>query len=80
MFCTDVRKDGKMEGPALELYKNLVSKFPELHIIASGGVSSTGDLEDLMKAGCKGVIVGKAIYEGKLTLRELFSFHKTSLS
>jgi phosphoribosylformimino-5-aminoimidazole carboxamide ribotide isomerase len=80
MFCTDVDKDGKMEGPALELYKNLVGKFPELHVIASGGVSSIKDLEDLKNAGCKGVFIGKAIYEGKLTLNELYAFNKATES
>ena len=71
IFCTDVSKDGKLEGPAVDLYKNIVSKFPELFFIASGGVSSTKDLEDLRNAGCKGAIVGKAIYENRITLREL---------
>jgi phosphoribosylformimino-5-aminoimidazole carboxamide ribotide isomerase len=71
IFCTDVSKDGKLEGPSIELYKNIISKSPDLHFIASGGVSSIKDLEDLKEIGCKGVIVGKAIYEGKISLREL---------
>jgi phosphoribosylformimino-5-aminoimidazole carboxamide ribotide isomerase len=71
IFCTDVSKDGKLEGPSIDLYKNIISKFPDLHFIASGGVSSIKDLEDLKEIGCKGVIVGKAIYEGKISLREL---------
>jgi len=71
IFCTDVSKDGKLEGPALDLYKNIVSKFPELFFIASGGVSSTKDLDDLRNAGCKGAIVGKAIYENRISLQEL---------
>lgn len=71
VFCTDVNKDGKLEGPAIELYKNIITKFPTLHFIASGGVSSIKDLEDLKKIGCAGVIVGKAIYEGRITLLAL---------
>ncbi|RYZ18442.1 MAG: 1-(5-phosphoribosyl)-5-[(5-phosphoribosylamino)methylideneamino]imidazole-4-carboxamide isomerase, partial [Chitinophagaceae bacterium] len=63
VFCTDVSKDGALEGPATELYKNIVGKFPGLHFIASGGVSSIDDLHRLDEAGCKGVIIGKAIYE-----------------
>src|ERR1700712_4564173 len=64
LFCTDVIKDGKLEGPSTTLYKNIISEFPNLHFIASGGVSSMKDLEDLQAIGCKAVIVGKAIYEG----------------
>ncbi len=71
IFCTDVSKDGKLEGPAVELYKNVVQKFPALHFIASGGVSSIDDLYALRDAGCKGAIVGKAIYEGRVQLRDL---------
>jgi phosphoribosylformimino-5-aminoimidazole carboxamide ribotide isomerase len=71
LFCTDVSKDGKLEGPAVELYKNITGKFPTLHFIASGGVSSIKDLDALEEAGCKGVIIGKAIYEGRVSLAEL---------
>ncbi|HEX2606565.1 MAG TPA: 1-(5-phosphoribosyl)-5-[(5-phosphoribosylamino)methylideneamino]imidazole-4-carboxamide isomerase [Flavisolibacter sp.] len=71
IFCTDVSKDGALEGPSLELYKNIVQKFPDLHFIASGGVSSTDDLYALEEAGCKGVIIGKAIYEGRIDLKDL---------
>src|SRR5450432_2816208 len=63
LFCTDISKDGKLEGPALSLYKNILGKFPGLNLVASGGVSTVKDLEDLQEAGCKGAIVGKAIYE-----------------
>ena len=73
IFCTDVSKDGKLEGPAVELYKNIVQKFPALHFIASGGVSSIDDLQALRDAGCKGAIVGKAIYEGRIKMGELRS-------
>jgi len=71
IFCTDVSKDGAMMGPAVELYKNIVHKFPGLHFIASGGVSTIGDVELLQEAGCRGVIIGKAIYEGKILLTDL---------
>ena len=74
IFCTDVSKDGKLEGPAVELYKNIVQKFPALHFIASGGVSSVDDLHALRDAGCKGAIVGKAIYEERVKINKLGSF------
>ena len=71
IFCTDVSRDGKLEGPAVALYKNIIQKFPALHFIASGGVSSIDDLHALRDAGCKGAIVGKAIYEGRVGLKDL---------
>jgi phosphoribosylformimino-5-aminoimidazole carboxamide ribotide isomerase len=71
IFCTDVSKDGLLQGPALELYRNIVGKFPKLHFIASGGVSGIDDVQRLEEAGCKGVIIGKAIYEGYITLTEI---------
>jgi phosphoribosylformimino-5-aminoimidazole carboxamide ribotide isomerase len=74
IFCTDVSKDGALEGPSIELYKNIVEKFPELHFVASGGVSSIDDVHQLQDIGCKGVIIGKAIYEGRIQLSELKAF------
>jgi len=74
IFCTDVSKDGKLEGPSIELYKNISNKFPKLHFIASGGVSSIKDLEELQAIGCRGVIVGKAIYENRISLTDLKKF------
>lgn len=71
IFCTDISKDGKLEGPALDLYKNIIAKFPALHFIASGGVACEEDLYELKNAGCKGAIVGKAIYEGRISLKNL---------
>ncbi|HTR28080.1 MAG TPA: 1-(5-phosphoribosyl)-5-[(5-phosphoribosylamino)methylideneamino]imidazole-4-carboxamide isomerase [Puia sp.] len=71
IFCTDVSKDGLLQGPALDLYKNIVEKFPDLHFIASGGVSGMDDVHRLEEIGCKGVIIGKAIYEGRITLKQL---------
>ena len=75
-YCisTDVAKDGMLEGPSFDLYKEIMDRFPELNIIASGGVSSLKDIEELDKIGCYGVIVGKAIYEGKIDLKDIRSF------
>jgi phosphoribosylformimino-5-aminoimidazole carboxamide ribotide isomerase len=71
IFCTDVSKDGAMEGPSMVLYKNIVERFPKLHFIASGGVSNIDDVFALEETGCSGVIIGKAIYEGKILLNDL---------
>jgi phosphoribosylformimino-5-aminoimidazole carboxamide ribotide isomerase len=71
IFCTDISKDGKLEGPATGLYKSIIEKFPGLFLIASGGVSSMSDLDELQQTGCKAVIVGKAIYENRITLNDL---------
>ncbi len=71
LFCTDVSKDGKLEGPATDLYTKITTAFPSLHFIASGGVSEMSDLDELKKAGCDGVIIGKAIYEGRIDLKDL---------
>jgi phosphoribosylformimino-5-aminoimidazole carboxamide ribotide isomerase len=71
IFCTDVSKDGALEGPSTELYKSIIEKFPDLHFIASGGVSSMEDVYQLQEIDCKGVIIGKAIYEGRIQLDEL---------
>jgi phosphoribosylformimino-5-aminoimidazole carboxamide ribotide isomerase len=77
LFCTDVSKDGKLEGPSIDLYKRVVEQFPSLHFVASGGVSSMHDLSKLVEIGCKGAIVGKAIYEGRISLAELSSFNQS---
>lgn len=74
LFCTDVSRDGLLQGPALELYQRLTARFPDTAIIASGGVSEVSDLEALRKAGCKGVIIGKAIYENRISLEALKRF------
>jgi phosphoribosylformimino-5-aminoimidazole carboxamide ribotide isomerase len=71
VFCTDISKDGKLEGPALGLYKKIVQKFPGLYFIASGGISSMEDLDSLEATGCKAAIIGKAIYEGRILLKDL---------
>jgi phosphoribosylformimino-5-aminoimidazole carboxamide ribotide isomerase len=69
--CTDISTDGMLKGPNVELYRSLLKSFPSIHLIASGGVSSMHDLEELKKAGVHGVIVGKAIYEGRVQLKDL---------
>lgn len=74
VFCTDVSKDGKLEGPSVELYKGIITQFPSLHFIASGGVATMDDLIQLKEIGCKGVIVGKAIYENRISLNDLKKF------
>ncbi len=74
IFCTDIQKDGKLEGPSLQLYQKMITKFPTLQLIASGGVSQLKDLEDLKRIGCAAAIVGKAIYENKISLDELSKF------
>ncbi len=74
IFCTDISKDGKLEGPSTALYQKIVQQFPAIHFVASGGVSSLDDLRILKNIGCSGVIIGKAIYEGRITLPELIPF------
>lgn len=74
IFCTDISKDGQLSGPSLSLYTSIIHQFPDLQFIASGGVSRVQDLVQLQEIGCKGVIVGKAIYEGRISLKELKQF------
>lgn len=76
IFCTDVSKDGKLEGPATNLYASILEVYPELQLIASGGVSKMADLEALAAIGCSGAIVGKAIYENRISLPELSRFNE----
>lgn len=70
VICTDVDKDGMLEGPATELYSEILS-MAKINLIASGGITSANDLEKLDSAGCEGAIVGKAIFEGKIKLKDL---------
>jgi phosphoribosylformimino-5-aminoimidazole carboxamide ribotide isomerase len=74
LFCTDIQKDGKLEGPSIELYQKILQQFPTLQLIASGGVSQLKDLDELRTIGCSAAIVGKAIYENKISLSELSTF------
>lgn len=75
IFCTDVSKDGKLQGPALDLYKKILEKFPGLYFVASGGIGSLKDLEELRTIGSSAAIVGKAIYENKISLKDLETFN-----
>jgi phosphoribosylformimino-5-aminoimidazole carboxamide ribotide isomerase len=68
--CTDISKDGTLQGPSVNLYKDILDSV-KINLIASGGISSLKDIEEVMESGCEGVIIGKAIYEGKITLKEL---------
>ena len=73
VICTDIAKDGMLKGPSIELYKETLAANPALHLIASGGVSSMADIKALEAAKVPAVIFGKAIYEGKITFKELTS-------
>jgi phosphoribosylformimino-5-aminoimidazole carboxamide ribotide isomerase len=75
IFCTDIQKDGKLQGPSIQLYEKIIKQFPTLQLIASGGVSQLLDLQALRTIGCSGAIVGKAIYENKMSLKELSDFN-----
>lgn len=68
VICTDIRRDGMLQGPAVDLYREMLARDPELHLIASGGVSGMDDIYRLQEAGVPGVIFGKALYEGRITL------------
>ena len=76
IFCTDISKDGMLMGPSIDLYKDILQKFPSLSLIASGGISSYDDLFVLKEAGCDGAIVGKAFYEKRITLKQMENFIK----
>jgi phosphoribosylformimino-5-aminoimidazole carboxamide ribotide isomerase len=71
VISTDISKDGMLEGPSFELYDQILEKLPDLKLIASGGVTSIEDLTQLSEKGLEGAIIGKAIYEGKISLKEL---------
>ncbi|WP_319504921.1 1-(5-phosphoribosyl)-5-[(5-phosphoribosylamino)methylideneamino]imidazole-4-carboxamide isomerase [Bacteroides graminisolvens] len=74
VICTDISCDGMLQGPSLELYQEILSQQPDLFLIASGGVSSMDDIRALHDAGVPSVIFGKALYEGRITLKELYDF------
>lgn len=71
VICTDIAKDGMLEGPSFELYKRILSNSRDIKLIASGGVTSIDDLNVLEDLGCEGAIIGKALYEGHIKLRDL---------
>ena len=76
VLCTEISKDGTLAGPAINLYKSVMRVYPELHLIASGGVSCIDDIKALDAAGIPAVVFGKAIYEGRIDLRELKKFEE----
>ena len=74
VICTDVAKDGLLQGPSLELYEEIRTKIPTVRLIASGGITTVDDLRQLQRLGVHGAIIGKALYEGNLTLSDLTEF------
>jgi len=74
VICTDISKDGMLEGPSFELYEEILKNTPGLHLIASGGISTFDELPKLAAMGCEGTIVGKAIYENRISLKQLENF------
>lgn len=76
VLCTEISKDGTLSGPATSLYKKVMAEYPALHLIASGGVSCFDDIKALNAAGIPSVVFGKAIYEGKIDIEELWAWQK----
>ena len=74
VLCTDISRDGMLQGPSIELYKQIMGQFPDMHLIASGGVSGLDDIIRLDEAGIPAVVFGKALYEGRITLKDLNRF------
>ena len=80
VISTDISRDGMLQGPATALYENMISAVPDLKLIASGGISHIDELPELARIGCEGVIIGKAIYEGRISLKQLVNFSSKSQS
>ena len=74
VICTDIAKDGMLEGPSFELYKDILANCNNIKLIASGGISTFDELPKLSELGCEGTIIGKAIYEGRISLKQLENF------
>ena len=74
VLCTDISRDGMLQGPSIDLYKQIMAQFPDMHLIASGGVSGLDDIIRLDEAGIPAVVFGKALYEGRITLNDLKRF------
>jgi phosphoribosylformimino-5-aminoimidazole carboxamide ribotide isomerase len=75
IFCTDISKDGMMEGPSIDLYEKIMKQYPEINLVASGGVSNLEDVRQLKEIGCSGAIIGKAIYENLISLQDLVTLN-----
>ncbi len=73
-FCTDVEKDGLLQGTTIDLYKKILNQHPSIDLIASGGITDVSELDELRQAGCDGAIIGKALYENRITLSDLKRF------
>ena len=76
VLCTEISKDGTLQGPAIDLYQQIMEAYPQLHLIASGGISCIEDIHALEAAGIPAVVFGKAIYEGRIDLRELLNANR----
>ena len=74
VICTDISKDGMLEGPSFELYERILNDVPKIKLIASGGISTFSELPKLAELGCEGTIIGKAIYENRISLKKLERF------
>ena len=74
VICTDISKDGMLQGPAFDLYDRILRENPEINLIASGGISKFDELLELSDLGCEGTIIGKAIYEGRISLKQLENY------
>ena len=74
VICTDISCDGMLAGPSIDMYKEILTQYPGLYLIASGGVGSLNDVELLQEAGVPAVIFGKALYEGRISLNDLQAF------
>lgn len=72
VLCTEISRDGTLQGPAVELYRSIMASYPTLHLIASGGVGSDDDILELDEAGIPAVVFGKAFYEGNITLKPVY--------
>ena len=78
ILCTDISKDGMLQGPSTPLYEKIIAEHPDLHLIASGGVKSMTDIHELDKAGIPAVVFGKSFYEGLITINEISEYINTS--
>ena len=74
VICTDINKDGMLEGPSFDLYRKIISQTNDLKLIASGGISEFDEIPKLAELGCEGVIIGKAIYEDRISLKQLENY------
>jgi phosphoribosylformimino-5-aminoimidazole carboxamide ribotide isomerase len=76
VISTDIARDGMLTGPSIDLYKEIMAEFQSLELIASGGIATMKDIYELNEMGVPGVITGKAIYENRISLKEIEAFHK----